>query len=71
VVPASAQARVFAELPPTVVELGSGVGPTCSCERDLVGPLRAAGFARLDVEPYRLHSPFIPFDTRITGVAHV
>lgn len=42
----------------------------CSCERDLAGPLRAAGFARLDIEPYRLHTPFIPFNTQIAGVAH-
>ena len=42
----------------------------CSCERDLAGPLRAAGFARVDIEPYRLHSPFIPFNTQIAGVAH-
>jgi SAM-dependent methyltransferase len=42
----------------------------CSCERDLAGLLRAAGFARVDIEPYRLHSPFIPFNTQIAGVAH-
>lgn len=42
----------------------------CSCERDLAGPLRAAGFARLDIEPFRLHTPFIPFNTQIAGVAH-
>ncbi|MCO1660761.1 class I SAM-dependent methyltransferase [Pseudonocardia humida] len=42
----------------------------CSCERDLAGALRAAGFARLDVEPYRLHTPFIPFNTQIAGIAH-
>ena len=42
----------------------------CSCERDLAGPLRAAGFARLEIEPYRLHTPFIPFNTQIAGVAH-
>lgn len=42
----------------------------CSCERDLAGALRAAGFARLDIEPYRLHSPFVPFNTQIAGVAH-
>lgn len=41
----------------------------CSCERDLAGSLRAAGFARLDVEPYRLHSPFVTFNTQIAGVA--
>jgi SAM-dependent methyltransferase len=42
----------------------------CSCERDLAAPLRAAGFSRLDVEPYRLHSPFVSFNTQIAGVAH-
>jgi SAM-dependent methyltransferase len=41
----------------------------CSCERDLAGSLRAAGFARVDIEPYRLHSPFVPFNTQIAGVA--
>ena len=41
----------------------------CSCERDLAGLLRAAGFARVDIEPYRLHSPFVPFNTQIAGVA--
>jgi SAM-dependent methyltransferase len=42
----------------------------CSCERDLAGLLRAAGFARVDIEPYRLHTPFIPFNTQIAGIAH-
>lgn len=42
----------------------------CSCERDLAGALRAAGFARLDIEPYRLHSPFVTFNTQIAGIAH-
>jgi SAM-dependent methyltransferase len=42
----------------------------CSCERDLADLLRAAGFARVDIEPYRLHGPFIPFNTQIAGVAH-
>jgi len=42
----------------------------CSCERDLAGLVRAAGFARVDIEPYRLHTPFIPFNTQIAGVAH-
>jgi SAM-dependent methyltransferase len=42
----------------------------CSCERDLAGLLRTAGFARVDIEPYRLHSPFVPFNTQIAGVAH-
>ncbi|MFC4950256.1 class I SAM-dependent methyltransferase [Pseudonocardia sp. GCM10023141] len=42
----------------------------CSCERDLAAVLHAAGFARLEIEPYRLHSPFIGFNTHIAGVAH-
>jgi SAM-dependent methyltransferase len=42
----------------------------CSCERDLAGLLRTAGFARVDIEPYRLHTPFIPFNTQIAGIAH-
>jgi SAM-dependent methyltransferase len=42
----------------------------CSCERDLAGLVRAAGFARVEIEPYRLHSPFISFNTQIAGVAH-
>jgi len=42
----------------------------CSCERDLAGVLGAAGFARVDVEPYRLHTPFLTFNTQIAGVAH-
>jgi SAM-dependent methyltransferase len=42
----------------------------CSCERDLAGLLRAAGFARVDIEPYRLHTPFITFNTQIAGIAY-
>jgi len=42
----------------------------CSCERDLAAPLRAAGFARVEIEPYRLHTPFVSFNTQIAGVAH-
>ena len=42
----------------------------CSCERDLAGLVRAAGFARVDIEAYRLHTPFIPFNTQIAGVAY-
>ncbi|NMO93228.1 class I SAM-dependent methyltransferase [Actinomycetospora sp. TBRC 11914] len=43
----------------------------CSCERDLEAAVRAAGFARVDVEPYRLHTPFVPFNSQIAGVVHV
>jgi SAM-dependent methyltransferase len=42
----------------------------CSCERDLAGLLRNAGFARVDIEPYRLHTPFVPFNTQIAGIAY-
>ena len=42
----------------------------CSCERDLAPLVRAAGFTRVDIEPYRLHSPFITFNTQIAGIAH-
>jgi SAM-dependent methyltransferase len=42
----------------------------CSCERDLAGLIRAAGFTRVEVEPYRLHSPFVTFNTQISGVAY-
>jgi SAM-dependent methyltransferase len=41
----------------------------CSCERDLGGALRAAGFESVDVEAYRLRSPFLPFNPQIAGVA--
>jgi SAM-dependent methyltransferase len=41
----------------------------CSCERDLTASLRAAGFARVDIEPFRLHTPFITFNTQIAGIA--
>ena len=59
------KARVFAGLPGTAWTFEG-----CSCERDLAGLLRAAGFARVDLEPYRLHSPFLTFNTQIAGVAH-
>jgi ubiquinone/menaquinone biosynthesis C-methylase UbiE len=41
----------------------------CSCERDLEGAIRAAGFANVSVERYRVHTPFIPFNTQIAGIA--
>lgn len=43
----------------------------CSCERDLEGAVRRAGFASVEVERYRLHTPFIPFNTQVAGVARV
>jgi SAM-dependent methyltransferase len=42
----------------------------CSCERDVARLLSAAGFSHVDITPYRLHGPFIPFNTQIAGVAH-
>ena len=42
----------------------------CSCERDLESVIRAAGFASVDIEPYRLHTPLVPFNTHIAGTAH-
>jgi len=41
----------------------------CSCERDLEGAIRGAGFAQVEVERYRLYSPFVPFNPQIAGVA--
>ena len=41
----------------------------CSCERDLEHAIRGAGFASVEVERYRLHTPFLPFNTQIAGVA--
>jgi ubiquinone/menaquinone biosynthesis C-methylase UbiE len=42
----------------------------CSCERDLAALLRAAGFARVDVETFRLHTPFVSFHPQIAGIAY-
>jgi SAM-dependent methyltransferase len=41
----------------------------CSCERDLEAAIRAAGFAHVEVERFRIRTPFIPFNTHIAGVA--
>jgi SAM-dependent methyltransferase len=41
----------------------------CSCERDLEQIIRAAGFATVDIERYRIHTPFLPFNTHIAGTA--
>ncbi len=41
----------------------------CSCERDLSSLITAAGFTRVELEPYRIHSPFVPFNTHIAGTA--
>jgi len=41
----------------------------CSCERDLESVVRAAGFETVAIERYRVHTPFIPFNTHIAGIA--
>ncbi|GAA1840792.1 class I SAM-dependent methyltransferase [Pseudonocardia ailaonensis] len=41
----------------------------CSCERDLAVALRAAGFDHVGIDPFRLHTPFVPFNTQIAGIA--
>jgi SAM-dependent methyltransferase len=41
----------------------------CSCERDLASLIASAGFATADINPYRIHSPFVPFNTHIAGTA--
>ena len=41
----------------------------CSCERDLEAAVRAAGFASVVIEGYRIHTPFLPFNPQIAGIA--
>jgi SAM-dependent methyltransferase len=41
----------------------------CSCERDLEASIRAAGFASVSIDRYRVHTPFLPFNTHIAGTA--
>jgi SAM-dependent methyltransferase len=41
----------------------------CSCERDLASVIESAGFAKVDLEHYRIHTPFVPFNTHIAGTA--
>lgn len=41
----------------------------CSCERDLEQDIRSAGFAEVEVERYRIRTPFLPFNTHIAGIA--
>jgi len=41
----------------------------CSCERDLAGVIRSAGFTRVDLSHYRIRSPFLPFNAHIAGTA--
>jgi ubiquinone/menaquinone biosynthesis C-methylase UbiE len=41
----------------------------CSCERDLAQVIEDAGFASVDVEEYRIHSPILPFNAHVAGIA--
>jgi SAM-dependent methyltransferase len=41
----------------------------CSCERDLAAVIHAAGFASVEIDPYRIRSPFLPANTQIAGTA--
>ena len=41
----------------------------CSCERDLERDIREAGFASVSLERYRIHTPFLPFNSHIAGIA--
>jgi SAM-dependent methyltransferase len=41
----------------------------CSCERDLADLIARAGFASADIEEYHIHSPILPFNTHVAGVA--
>ncbi|MGH9920605.1 MAG: class I SAM-dependent methyltransferase [Nitrososphaerales archaeon] len=41
----------------------------CSCERDLEEVIRSAGFTEVENRPHRIHSPFLPFNTQISGIA--
>jgi SAM-dependent methyltransferase len=41
----------------------------CSCERDLAGVIESAGFSDVALRRYRIHSPFLPFNTQIAGTA--
>lgn len=43
----------------------------CSCERDLASLISTAGFASVDIHPYRTRSPFVPFNSHIAGTAIV
>lgn len=41
----------------------------CSCERDLEHLIREAGFAAVELERYRVHTPLLPFNPQIAGIA--
>ena len=40
-----------------------------SCERDLAAVIHAAGFASVEIDQYRICSPFLPVNTQIAGTA--
>jgi hypothetical protein len=39
------------------------------CERDLATVIESAGFTSVDINHYRIRSPFLPFNTHIAGTA--
>jgi SAM-dependent methyltransferase len=41
----------------------------CSCERDLASLIANAGFSSVDMEEYHIHSPILPFNTHVAGIA--
>jgi SAM-dependent methyltransferase len=41
----------------------------CSCERDLAAVIGSAGFASVEIEHYRVRSPFVPANPQIAGWA--
>lgn len=41
----------------------------CSCERDLTAVIGAAGFTSVEIDSYRVRSPFLPANTQIAGQA--
>jgi ubiquinone/menaquinone biosynthesis C-methylase UbiE len=41
----------------------------CSCERDLAHVIAGAGFSSVDLEEYQIHSPILPFNTHVAGIA--
>jgi SAM-dependent methyltransferase len=41
----------------------------CSCERDLQKAVEGVGFSNVAIDHYRLHTPFLPFNTHIAGTA--
>jgi SAM-dependent methyltransferase len=41
----------------------------CSCERDLASLIANAGFSSVNMEEYHIHSPILPFNTHVAGIA--